>query len=92
MASLQTIGYICEELNPTQLTQPLKNQIMLALTSNIDSTQEQQAPCKLAVKALLHSIPYTQANFQVQEEREFIMKKVFDALQCKDVDIREFAM
>ena len=53
---------------------------MLALTNNIDSTQPEQGPCKLAVKALLHTIPYTQANFQVAEEREFIMKKVFDAL------------
>ena len=82
MASLMTIGYICEELSPNQLSQPLKNQIMLALTNNIDSKSEQQEPCKLAVKALLYSIPYTQDNFQKQEERDFIMTKVLDALQC----------
>lgn len=65
---------------------------MLALTNNIDSTQPEQGPCKLAVKALLHTVPYTQANFQVDAERDFLMQKVFDALQCADADIRENAM
>lgn len=35
MASLQTIGHICEDLDPSDLSTDLKNQIMLALTSNI---------------------------------------------------------
>jgi importin subunit beta-1 len=63
MASLQTIGHICEDLNPSDLNQDLKNQIMLALTNNINNDVAFTDPCKLAVKALLHSIPYTSANF-----------------------------
>lgn len=59
LASLQTIGFICEEIDPEDLSAELKNQIMLALTNNINSAVELQATCKLAVKALLHSIPYT---------------------------------
>jgi len=39
MASLQTIGHICEDLHPDDLTQDLKNQIMLALTNNISSQE-----------------------------------------------------
>lgn len=35
LTSLTTIGYICEELHPEDLTSELKNQIMLALTNNI---------------------------------------------------------
>ena len=40
----------------------------------------------------MHSIPYTAANFQVKEERDHIMSKVFEALQAADVNIRENAM
>lgn len=35
MASLQTLGFICEELDPEDLTNELKNQVMMALTNNI---------------------------------------------------------
>lgn len=92
LASLQTIGHICEDLNPDDINQDLKNKIMLALTSNITNDEAFAAPCKLAVKALLHSIPYTAANFEVQAERDFIMAKIFDALSNKEVEIRENAM
>jgi len=63
LTSLLTIGYICEELNPEDLTQELKNQIMLALTNNISKEAENVEACRLAIKALLNSIPYTTANF-----------------------------
>ena len=46
---------------------------MLALTSNISKDAANAEPCRLATKALLNTIPYTAANFQVPEEREFIM-------------------
>jgi importin subunit beta-1 len=63
LTSLLTIGYICEELSPEDLTQDLKNQIMLALTNNISKEAENVEACRLAIKALLNSIPYTAANF-----------------------------
>lgn len=53
---------------------------MLALTNNINNDENFVASTKLAVKALLHSIPYTTANFQVEVERDFIMNKIFEAL------------
>ena len=82
LTSLTTIGYICEELNPEDLTQELKNQIMLALTSNISKDAANDQACIIAIKALLNTIPYTTANFKVPEEREFIMSKILDeALQ-----------
>ena len=65
---------------------------MLALTNNISNEDAFIPPCKLAVKALLHSIPYTSANFEVEVERDFIMNKIFEALANKEVDIRENAM
>ena len=61
--SLTTIGYICEELSPEDLTRELKNQIMLALTNNIDNDEANSEACRLAIRALLRSIPYTSVNF-----------------------------
>lgn len=93
LTSLTTIGYICEELEPEDLTQELKNQIMLALTNNISKDEGQVEACRLAVKALHHAVPYATVNFQSQEERDFIMNKILDeALGSSNVTIRETAM
>jgi importin subunit beta-1 len=35
-AALETLGFICEELMPEDLTEELKNKIVLALTTNIN--------------------------------------------------------
>mmetsp|Transcript_14860 Transcript_14860/g.18624 ORF Transcript_14860/g.18624 Transcript_14860/m.18624 type:complete len:115 (-) Transcript_14860:2106-2450(-) len=63
LTSLTTIGFICEELQPEDLTPQLRNAIMLALTNNISKEEANVEPCRLATKALLNSIPYTAANF-----------------------------
>lgn len=65
LAALQTIGYICEEIDPRHVENGLKNQIMLALTNNISADPNATQSCKLAVKALLYSVPYASQNFQV---------------------------
>ena len=54
------------------------NFLMLAITSNIDSKAPDQGPCKLAIKAFLHTVPYTQVNFETPNERDFILQKVFE--------------
>ena len=61
--ALITIGYICEELQPEDLTQQLRNTIMMALTNNISSDEANVEPCRLAVNALLNSVPFMAANF-----------------------------
>ena len=66
---------------------------MLALTNNISKEAANDVSCRLAIKALLYSIPYTTVNFQNQQERDFIMAKIIDeALQSSNVTIRETAM
>ena len=36
MSSLTTLGYICEEIDPESVIDPIKNQIIVALIKNID--------------------------------------------------------
>lgn len=50
-AALETLGFICEELSPDDLNNELKNKIVLALTTNINSDPKFQKTTSLAVKA-----------------------------------------
>lgn len=96
LASLQTLGFICEELEPQDLSSELKNAIIVALTTSINIQEGEKGhgfpATKLAVKALLHSVPYAAQNFKVEHERSFIMQCLFSALTIPDIEIRENAM
>lgn len=92
LASLTTLGYICEELTTDDLSDGLKNNIILAVVNNIMNGEDIVEPSRLAIKALLHSIPFTAPNFKVQEERDFIMQKVFAACGSVDEEIQESAL
>jgi importin subunit beta-1 len=63
MASLQTLGYICDELQVDDLTNELKNNIILALINNISLDPSMVKPTSLSVKALLSALPYASQNF-----------------------------
>lgn len=73
LSSLTTLGYICEELqlcgnfSPDDLEQSVKNEIIVALVNNINNGNEEttQDPCRIAIRALIPSIPYASANFLV---------------------------
>ena len=65
----------------------------MALTTSINGQEGAGFPVtKLAVKALLHAIPYAEQNFKVEHERNFVMQKIFEAIEIADVDVREHAM
>jgi len=61
LASLTTLGYICEELHPDNIDNPLKNSIIIALTNNISGSTKPEdiEPCRLASRALIYSVPYS---------------------------------
>ena len=100
LSSLTTLGYICEELQLCEnfksddLEQSVKNSIIVALVNNINKgdTESTQEPCRIAIRALVASIPYASANFLVQNEKDFIMDKVFMACYSPNEDIVESAL
>jgi len=59
MASLTTMGYICEDLGPDDIPDEVKNQIMTALVTNItdNETGDYLKVTQLSIKALSSSIP-----------------------------------
>ena len=90
MASLTTVGYICEEIDPRDVVDQIKNQLIIALINNIHGNPgpDQLEPCRVATKALSISIPFASQNFKVQNERDYIMNKLFEACESSgDEDI-----
>ena len=67
MTSLTSLGYICEEINPRDLNDSTKNNVILALINNLSSDQNEESIklCEMAIKALVHTIPYASQNFMV---------------------------
>lgn len=66
LASLKTLGYLCEELSTNDLDNQTKNSIILALLENLMTEEVASGvvePSKLAIAAFLDSIPFTAPNF-----------------------------
>lgn len=85
LASLQTLGFICEDINPDCLPQETMNLILSALMNNV--LPDQVMLTNIAVKAFARAAPITDKNFCVPEQKQFIMAKLFEASQIKNEDI-----
>ena len=86
-ASLQTLGYICDEIGANDINDETKSNIVVALTQNISGDDDKQKICNLAIKAFFSALPFASKNFQKAEERDFIMKALFEAFKSSDEDI-----
>lgn len=92
LASLTTLGYVCDEIKPSDINDAVKNAIIAALTKNITSEPENLESTRLAIKALPNSIPYASQSFQNPPERDFIMEKIFVACSIADEEVREHGL
>lgn len=84
-ASLQTLGFICEDMNPENFSVDDLNLILYAVLSNvmtdkIDLTQ-------IAMKSFSRAAPITSRNFLIPEQKAFIMDKLMIAGEINDDDI-----
>lgn len=72
MASLQTLGYLSEDLDPSLIPASQMNEILYALLTNMNAQQLELT--KISVEAFKRTAPYLLKNFQVPEQCDFIMK------------------
>jgi importin subunit beta-1 len=79
-AALETLGFICEELEPSDLNNELRSLIIQALVRNIEVDPSFVRTTLLAVRATFLALPYATQNFKVAVERDYIMTKLFSAL------------
>ncbi|XP_075678734.1 importin subunit beta Fs(2)Ket isoform X2 [Dermatophagoides pteronyssinus] len=91
VATLETIGYIRQEVNPALLVGQ-SNEMLTAIVNNMRKDEQSNAIKLTATTALLNSLDYIKANFDTENERHYIMQVVCEATQCQDVNVQVAAL
>ncbi|KAK8577542.1 hypothetical protein V6N13_027812 [Hibiscus sabdariffa] len=90
-ATLETLGYLCEEVSPDVIDQDQINKILTAVVQGM-SASEGNADVRLAAtRALNNALGFAQANFNNDMERDYLMRVVCEATQSSDMRIRQAA-
>lgn len=79
-ASLEAIGYVCEEIDPNILTAHA-NQILTAVVSGARSDEPSNEVRLASLTALFNSLEFVRDNFNNEGERNYIMQVVCEATQ-----------
>lgn len=90
-ASLETIGYICQDIN-AEVLEPQSNAILTAIIHGMRKMEPSLHVRLSATNALLNSLEFTKANFEKESERNFIMEVVCEATQSTEVQISVAAL
>lgn len=85
-ATLEAIGYICQEINFDVLEQQ-SNQILTAIIHGMRKLEPSNHVRLAATNALHNSLEFTKANFEKASERNYIMEVVCEATQSTDTQI-----
>lgn len=62
---MTALGFICEDLQPKDLNEDIKNKIIQTLVTSVHLEHEKMEITRLAIKALYFSIPYATKCFTV---------------------------
>ncbi|KAJ3682850.1 hypothetical protein LUZ60_013077 [Juncus effusus] len=90
-ATLETLGYVCEEISPSDLEQDQVNAVLTAVVQGMNQS-EHGFPVRLAaVRALYNALDFAQTNFENEMERNYIMKVVCETAISQEPDIRQAA-
>ncbi len=86
-ASLTTLGYICEAIDPDALGG--QSNTILAVLIKAMSQQEEHVPVRLAaVRALLEAVVFIEGNMLVEQQRSAIMQVVCANTQLPNLEVR----
>jgi len=87
-ATLETLGYICEEIDPSVLSAKADK----ILTAVIQGMRDDNPVVRLAACAALRgALEFSKKNFETKEERDYIMQTVLDCTRFKDMQVRIIA-
>jgi importin subunit beta-1 len=90
-ATLETLGYVCEEISHRDLEQAEVNSVLTAVVQGMN-VQHQSSEVRLAgTRALFNALEFAQTNFENEMERSYIMKMVCETAMDKEADIRQAA-
>eukprot|EP01018_Ginkgo_biloba_P007970 Gb_04236 [translate_table: standard] len=90
-ATLETLGYVCEEVSSDVLAQDQVNSILTAVVQGMNSSEASSDVRLAATRALYNALDFAQTNFENDMERDYIMRVVCEDTMCADVRIRQSA-
>ncbi|XP_072985514.1 importin subunit beta-1-like [Typha latifolia] len=90
-ATLETLGYVCEEISPQDLEQDQVNAVLTAVVQGMNQMEHSPEVRLAAVRALYNALDFAQTNFENELERNFIMKVVCETAISKEMEIRQAA-
>ncbi|XP_022922215.1 importin subunit beta-1-like [Cucurbita maxima] len=90
-ATLETLGYLCEEVSPDVLDQDQVNRILTAVVQGMNASEGNNDVRLAATRSLYNALGFAQANFSNDMERDYIMRVVCEATLSPEVRIRQAA-
>ncbi|KAM6576376.1 hypothetical protein CsatB_028213 [Cannabis sativa] len=90
-ATLETLGYICEEVSPDVIEQAQVNKILTAVVQGMNASESNNDVRLAATRALYNALGFAQANFSNDMERDYIMRVVCEATLSPELRIRQAA-
>eukprot|EP01041_Mallomonas_annulata_P000250 gene250-463_t len=87
VASLEALGYMCDSMNPDEIDKAVVDQLLNTIVDGMRSDRPNEIRLA-AVTAMCNSLEFTAQNFDIQVERDTIMRVVCEATQCTDVNVR----
>ena len=90
-ATLETLGYVCEEISHRDLEQAEVNNVLTAVVQGMNFSENSAEVRLAATKALYNALDFAETNFQNGMERNFIMKVVCETALSKEVEVRQAA-
>ena len=87
IATLQTIGFICEAIDPDVLATQA-NAILTAVAQGARKEETNSTVRLAAMQALNNALEFIRQNFENDGERNYIMQIVCEGTQCPDVQVQ----
>ncbi|KAJ7564610.1 hypothetical protein O6H91_02G025500 [Diphasiastrum complanatum] len=90
-ATLETLGYVCEEVSADVLAQDQVNSMLTAVVQGMNATETSNEVRLSATRALCNALDFAHTNFENDMERDYLMRVVCEATLSPDVRIRQAA-
>lgn len=90
-ASLEAIGYICQDLDHVCLSQ-YSAHILRAIVTGMDKDQQNMNIKFAATTAFLNALEFIRGNFEKQDDRNFMMTVVCNATICAEKKVKVTAL
>ncbi|XP_072967248.1 importin subunit beta-1-like isoform X2 [Typha angustifolia] len=90
-ATLETLGYLCEEVSPQVLDQDQVNKILTSVVQGMNASEASTDVRLAATRALYNALGFAEANFTNDMERDYIMRVVCEATLSSEMKIRQAA-